>query len=208
MSEQKDEKVEAWRAESNRFHEALVQERGEGWRAFWGSQESQEARYEVFLRHLPLDGAAVLDVGCGFGDFLAYARQRGAFFSRYLGVDLDERILTGARARQADGEFLVLDVLTEEPPFVPEYIVASGIMAVPFPGYEDYVLRVLRRFYELCGTGFALNFLSACAKTKDEKSRYVEPGWLLSQFQQNIDWRCTLVHDYRPNDFTLVYKRQ
>ena len=81
-------------------------------------------------------------------------------------------------------------------------------MAVPFDGYEDYVLRMLRRFYELCGTGFALNFLSTCAKTKDEKSRYVDPGWLLGLFQQHIDWRCTLVHDYRPNDFTLVYKRQ
>ena len=202
-----DPKAAAWRAQNNRFHEALVEERGEGWQAFWGSQESQTSRYDVFLRQLPLSGATVLDVGCGFGDFLAYAELRGVRPSRYLGVDLDARIIDGARRLRPEGEFQVLDVLAQDPPFTPDYIVASGIMAIGFEGYEDYARRILKRFHALCGKGFALNFLSTCTRSPDPRSHYVEPGWVLGLFQREVDWRCVLVHDYRPNDFTLVHQK-
>lgn len=208
MDKNKDEETARWRQESNRFHEVLVRERGEGWQAFWGSRESQTVRYDVFLRHLPLEGKAVLDVGCGFGDFAAYARDRGVRPGRYLGIDLDPVILDGARRRQPGTDFAVLDVLSADPPFAPDYIVASGIMAVGFPGYEDYVLRILRRFHALAQEGFALNFLSVCTKNLDPKSHYVEPWWVLELFQRHIDWRCLLVHDYRPNDFTLVHRKK
>lgn len=128
--------------------------------------------------------------------------------ARYLGVDLDARIVEAARRLRPQAQFQVLDLLVEDPPFRPDLIVASGIMAVGFDGYEDYVLRILRRFHALCNEGFALNFLSTCTRSPDPRSRYVDPGWLLGLFQREVDWRCVLVHDYRPNDFTLVYRKQ
>lgn len=207
MEDRDEARLADWRAQNNRFHEELVKDRGEGWQAFWGTRESQTGRYDVFLRHLPLSGATVLDVGCGFGDFFAYAQERGVTFRRYLGVDLDPVIAEGARRRQTGGEFAVLDILQADPPFRPDFIVASGIMAVKFPEYERYALRILQRFHALCGRGFALNYLSTCSLKPDERSHYVDPAWLLKLFQSNVDWRCTLVHDYRPNDFTLVHLR-
>jgi SAM-dependent methyltransferase len=208
MTEQnKPDSTRAWREETTRFHRELVEQRGEGWQAFWGSQESQSVRYDVFLRHLPLHGASVLDVGCGFGDFLAYARGKGVAFSRYLGVDLDEATIASARRLHPDAAFLALDLLAQDPPFVPDYIVASGIMAVRFPDFPDYVLRILQRFHQLCRAGFALNFLSTCSEKPDGVSQYTEPAWALQLFQRHISWRCVLVHDYRPNDFTLVHTR-
>ncbi|MCS6913199.1 MAG: class I SAM-dependent methyltransferase [Myxococcales bacterium] len=203
-----DQQAAAWREASNRFHEALVQERGEGWQAFWGSEESQRIRYDVFRRYLPIAGRSLLDVGCGFGDLHGYLEAQGIRPARYLGVDLDARIVEAARRRRPQAQFQVLDLLVEDPPFRPDLIVASGIMAVGFDGYEDYVLRILRRFHALCKEGFALNFLSTCTRSPDPRSRYVDPAWLLGLFQREVDWRCVLVHDYRPNDFTLVHRKQ
>ena len=100
-----------------------------------------------------------------------------------------------------------MDFLSADPPLAPDYIIASGIMAVDVPNYEGYVLSVLRRCHSLCRRGFALNFLSTCSEKPDGRSRYVDPAWLLSLFQRHIDWRCRLRHDYRRNDFTLVYVR-
>lgn len=196
-----------WQQRIVEFHESLVDERGEGWVAFWGSATSQSDRYQIFLRELPLAGSGVLEVGCGFGDFLSFARERRALPRRYLGVDLSPRIVAAARRRHPEAEFAVLDVLRADPPFAPDFIIASGIMAVDIPDYEAYVVAILRRFFALSSRGFALNFLSTCSERPDGRSRYVEPGWVLSQFQRHVDWRCRLLHDYRRNDFTLIHER-
>jgi SAM-dependent methyltransferase len=50
-----------------------------------------------------LAGLRVLDLGCGFGWFCRWARERGA--ARVLGVDLSENML--ARARAATGDPLI-----------------------------------------------------------------------------------------------------
>lgn len=202
-----DPQAAGWRARTASFHEELVERRGEGWQAFWGSIDSQRVRYEVLMQELPLDGAAVLEVGCGFGDFLDHAAARGVRPASYLGVDVSERMVAGARAQHPQSEFAVLDILTAEPKQVPDFVIASGIMAVDVPDYEAYVLRVLRRLHALGRRGFGLNFLSTCTQKPDGVSRYVEPAWLLALFQRHVDWRCRLIHDYRPNDFTLVHRR-
>ena len=199
-----------WRARAAAFHEDLVAERGDGWQAFWGSRESQRARYQVLLDELPLHQATVLEVGCGFGDLLDYLGERGQVPARYLGVDLSPRIVAAAQKRHPQAEFAVLDVLDAragDPPLRPDFIVASGIMAVAVAGYEEYVLRILRRFHALCSRGFGLNFLSTCTQKPDGVSQYVEPAWLLGLFQRQVDWRCRLIHDYRPNDFILIHRR-
>jgi SAM-dependent methyltransferase len=196
-----------WRERAASFHEELVEKRGDGWQAFWGSRDSQRARYQVLLEQLPLHDATVLEVGCGFGDFLDYAAEHGVRPARYLGVDLSARIVAGAQQRHPEGEFAVLDVLHSDPPLRPDFVLASGIMAVAVEGYAEYVLRTLRRFHALAGRGFGLNFLSTCSTRPDGVSQYVEPAWLLGLFQRQIDWRCRLIHDYRPNDFTLIHRR-
>ena len=96
---------------------------------------------------------------------------------------------------------------TQIEPEPPDFVIASGIMAVAVPDYEAYVLRVLRRLHALGRRGFGCNFLSTCTQRPDGVSRYVEPAWLLSLFQRHIHWRCRLIHDYRPNDFTLIHTR-
>lgn len=196
-----------WKQQIVAFHEQLVRERGEGWGAFWGSPASQRGRYEIFFRELPLANSDVLEVGCGFGDFLNIAREKDALPRRYLGVDLSPAIVAAAQRSHPYAEFATLDILADDPPFAPDFVIASGIMAVDVPDYEAYTLAILRRFYALARGGFALNFLSSCSEKPDGRSRYVEPGWLLSLFQRQIDWRCRLLHDYRSNDFTLVYQR-
>lgn len=196
-----------WSARAAAFHEELVAQRGEGWQAFWGSQASQTVRYAVLMDQLPLHEAEVLEVGCGFGDFLDHAAARGVRPRRYVGIDVSPRIIAAAKARHPQQEFAVLDVLRAEPPLAPDFLIASGIMAVAVEDYAEYVLAVLRRFHALGRRGFGINFLSTCSERPDGVSQYVEPAWLLGLFQRHIDWRCRLIHDYRPNDFTLIHLR-
>jgi SAM-dependent methyltransferase len=58
-------------------------------------RSGQERRLAMVRRYLPLEGATVLDVGCGLG---TYVRRIGDFTSRAYGVDIDvERVRRGAR---------------------------------------------------------------------------------------------------------------
>jgi len=61
---------------------------------------------EPALRSLlpELGGKRVLDLGCGFGDFCAFAVENGA--ARILGVDISERMLGEARRRHPHLEFV------------------------------------------------------------------------------------------------------
>jgi ubiquinone/menaquinone biosynthesis C-methylase UbiE len=56
----------------------------------------QERRLEMIRRFLPLEGAAVLDIGCGLG---TYVRRFSDFTSRACGIDIDpERLRRGAES--------------------------------------------------------------------------------------------------------------
>lgn len=198
------EQAAVWRRQIGHYHDQLVVSRGEGWTAFWGSEASQRERYDIFFAELPLHGATVLEVGCGFGDFLTFAKARGVVPARYLGIDYSDQILAKAAQRHPAAAFQRLDLLVEEPPFLPDYIIASGIMAVPLPDYEVYVRATLQRFFSLCRKAFALNFLSLATAHADGHSCYVEPASMLALYQRDINWRVRLLHQYRQNDFTLV----
>ncbi|MEZ5332775.1 MAG: class I SAM-dependent methyltransferase [Thermoanaerobaculia bacterium] len=75
-------------------------------------RQSRRRDWSPLLDALPsLDGALVMDLGCGGGDVAEVLVARGA---RVLGVDLDEELLTAARARGLPGaEFIAADLRRE-----------------------------------------------------------------------------------------------
>ena len=54
----------------------------------WGSQESQQLRFEVLLRNLRLENKTILDLGCGLGDLAAFIKKRNINNFRYIGIEL------------------------------------------------------------------------------------------------------------------------
>jgi SAM-dependent methyltransferase len=74
----------------------------------------QERRLALIREHAPLDGARILDVGCGLG---MYTSKMRAFSAEVYGVDLD-----ADKVSQAGGERPYLTVgRAEELPFPEEY---------------------------------------------------------------------------------------
>jgi SAM-dependent methyltransferase len=59
-------------------------------------RSGQERRLEMVRRYAALEGATVLDIGCGLG---AYVRRFSDFTSRTCGIDIDrDRVLKGAQS--------------------------------------------------------------------------------------------------------------
>src|SRR5216117_1511434 len=78
--------------------------RGLGFR----NKSSQEKRFEALLALGDFDGSRVFDVGCGFGDFLAFLTERG-IDPVYTGLDICEPMIERCveRFEPSVGRFLV-----------------------------------------------------------------------------------------------------
>ncbi len=173
----------------------------------FGNRSSQEKRFDALMELGDLDGARLLDVGCGFGDFLVYLHQQGVK-PVYTGLDICEPMID--RCRQlfgpSTGRFLVGDLLDFEPDETFDYVVASGIFGLDSAGARERIRPTMERIFNWSRIGAAMNFLSARSPTPAEQRIYIDPlkaleaGFALSD-------AVRLNHSYLPNDFTLyLYK--
>ena len=190
--------------ETSRFFESNVRRFGYGYRALgFGRRSSQEKRFGALAAAGSFDGARVLDVGCGFGDLLAWLRARGVQ-PRYTGLDLTASMIERCRRRFADGEarFVVGDALTWQADSEYDYVIASGIFGYHAKDTRARIRPTLERLFGIAGAGLAVNFLSGCAPTRSPGRLYVHPADVL-QYALRLTPAVRLDHTYMPNDFTL-----
>jgi SAM-dependent methyltransferase len=177
--------------------------RGLGFR----TRTSQEKRFAALVTLGDFRGRRLLDVGCGFGDFLGFLHERQVR-PIYTGLDICASMIQRCHQRfpVGSGIFAVADVLEYQPKITYDYVVASGIFGLGASGAAERVRPSLERMFSWCRVGLAVNFLSARAPEKAQHRLYIDPG-------QALDWAFALTpavrldHTYLPNDFTLfMYK--
>jgi SAM-dependent methyltransferase len=173
--------------------------RGLGYR----NRSSQEKRFEALRALGDFHGASLLDVGCGFGDFLEFLRGHG-IRPEYTGLDLCEPMIARCRERygEGDAQFVVADVLEHEPRRKYDYVVASGIFGLETPGTRERIAPTLRRIFGWARRGCAVNFLSHQSPTHVPGRVYVDPAEAL-ELGLALTPAARLDHSYLPNDFTL-----
>jgi len=174
--------------------------RGLGFR----TRSSQEMRFDALLALGDLDGRPLLDVGCGFGDFLVFLHDRG-IEPRYTGIDICEPMVRRCRERFAGSEatFHVADVLEWEPEERPDFVVASGIFGLDARGARARIRPTLRRMFDWARVGMAANFLSQRSLEPAEARVYVDPAEAL-EIAFALTPSVRLDHSYLPNDFTIL----
>ena len=196
-------------AQTTRFYESHVRRFGYGYRGLgFGRRSSQEKRFAAAAALGSFHGARLLDVGCGFGDFLAWLSARG-IRPRYTGLDLCPPMIERCRRRFAEAEacFIVGDVLEYEPAEPYDYVVASGIFGYAARGLRARVQPMLEKLFALAETGLAVNFLSRCSPRRSPGRLYLQPADVL-QFALTLTRAVRMDHAYMPNDFTLcMYRR-
>jgi SAM-dependent methyltransferase len=173
--------------------------RGLGFR----SRSAQEKRFEALLALGDFDGRSLLDVGCGFGDFLGFLQARG-IEPLYTGLDICEPMVRRCRERFAgrDARFVVEDVIAFEPPAKYDYVIASGIFGLDSPEVRGRIRPTITRMFSWAREGLAVNFLSRRAPLQADGRVYLEPSELLAMGFE-LTPAARLDHTYLPNDFTL-----
>jgi SAM-dependent methyltransferase len=174
-----------------------------------GRRASQEKRFAALLHLGSLQGKRILDVGCGFGDLLAWLNARG-IESDYTGIDIVRPMIERCRTRfhGTGARFYTGDALTFVTGEPYDYVVASGIFGYNARHTRELVRPTLEHLFSLARIGMAVNFLSCRAPTRSPGRLYLQPADVL-QFAFELTPAVKLDHSYLPNDFTLcLYRRR
>jgi SAM-dependent methyltransferase len=200
-------------SQTTRFYEDHVRRFGYSFRALgFGRRSSQEKRFAAAAALGSVHGKRLLDVGCGFGDLLAWLNARG-IEPRYTGLDICRPMIERCRRRFGNNcggtypRFMVGDALTfvTDEPY--DYIIASGIFGYKADDTRRRVQPTLERLFDLTRIGLAVNFLSRRAPTRSPGRLYLHPADVL-QFALKLTPAVRLDHTYMPNDFTVcLYRR-
>ncbi len=93
---------------------------------FYKTRQQHDKKLQSYARlidHLP-DGQSLLDVGCGYGELLRFARPRGL----YSGIDLVAEFVDEARRRYPNNHFEVGD-LFERPELHADWAILAGVLS-------------------------------------------------------------------------------
>jgi SAM-dependent methyltransferase len=195
--------------ETARWYEDKVRRYGYDHRGLgYRNKSSQDKRFAALLELGDFDGARVLDVGCGFGDFLAFLQDRGTS-PQYTGIDICEPMIVRCRERfdHDDAIFRVADVMEFAPTEDYDYVVASGLFGLDAEGARDRIRPTLERMFAWSREGMAANFLSSNSPAPAQERIYVEP-WKALEAGLALTPATRLNHAYLPNDFTLYLYRE
>ncbi len=194
--------------ETRLWYEDKVRRYGFDHRALgFRTRSSQDKRFEALLQLGDFGGARVLDVGCGFGDFLGFLQER-RIDPVYTGIDVCKPMIERCRERfDNDGAiFRVADVMQFDTTDTYDYVVASGLFGLDAEGARDRIVPTLERMFGWAQVAMASNFLSTRAPKPIDGRIYVDPAKAFEVGLQ-LTPAASVNHTYLPNDFTLyLYK--
>jgi SAM-dependent methyltransferase len=178
----------------------------------WNGTVSHETRHRQFLYLLSGDtNASVIDLGCGFGDFLRFLRAAG-FRGRFIGYDIAPSMIEKARALYGESEDHQWRI-GAEPADISDFAIASGIFNVKGDvsneTWTDYVRQTIDVLARAGKRGFAFNMLSMSSDPDRRRPNlyYADPAEMLTHCLSKYGRAIALLQDYGLYEFTIVVRQ-
>jgi SAM-dependent methyltransferase len=179
----------------------------------WNGAHSHEQRHRQFLRLFEGNpDASILDLGCGFGDFLRFLRAAG-HRGRFVGYDIAESMIDKARLLHGESDDHQWHV-GAEPTETADFAIASGIFNVRGDfSNEDwlaYIYRMLDILARSGRRGFAFNVLSLSSDPDRRRPNlyYADPVQTLAYCLSRYGRSIALLQDYQLYEFTLIVRHR
>jgi SAM-dependent methyltransferase len=168
-----------------------------------GTEERRSVRFTVLSDVGIASGDSVLDVGCGFGDFLDFCRNRGLDIG-YTGLDINPRLIDAARCRFSNASFIVADIQTDNVP-CHDYVVSSSAFNLRLESEDnyDFVVAMLRRCYALARKGVAIDFLTSYVDYRGSQDAFYYSPERVFGIAKSVTKRVMLRHDYPLFEFCI-----
>lgn len=204
----KNDKLSVISRYTDRYEKFGYSQKSLGW-----DKGKQDIRFDVLTSEWDFKDAAVLDIGCGFGDFYRFANNKFGSLRKYTGLEIVPSLIDkGRELYGSNSEFEIIPAsITEwEPRVVYDYAVISGLFNFKLEGGNkdnyEFVDFVLKQSMSAVSKGVASNFLSDKVDYEYENTFHSNPGRILEisyKFTRNL----ILKNDYFPFEFTVLLNK-
>ncbi len=175
----------------------------------WGKEEDVHLRYGKMLavsRYSEDDSYTLLDVGCGYGGLLQYAREHGKAI-QYTGIDLCESMIEFGREKFSHATFLCQDIMEYQTEKQFDYVVCNGILTQKLTASildMDYFARqLIRKMYHLSKKGIAFNVMTNKVNFMVSNLYYKSPVEMVNFCMEEVSTKIILDHAYPLYEYTI-----
>lgn len=166
----------------------------------WQTAESQTKRFQILSEIGTLNGASVLDVGCGVGDLYGYLLQKIVNFT-YRGIDSNELMIQSAKSKYPGTEF-ILSGIAEYNDNTFDYVLSSGLLNLKIPNHRKVYFGYIMKMFDLSKIGLAFNMLNN--KFHDDDETYAAYSVTeIYELCSTLSTKIVIRQDYLPHDFTI-----
>lgn len=179
----------------------------------WRDQETAEVRYERMLAVIDPQAAgtpSLLDVGCGYGGLLDYARGRRRAID-YTGIDVVAEMIADAGGRFPDARFVCGDVMTEYagPSF--DYVVCNGVLTQKLDAsireMDAHANRLVRHLFAIARRGIVFNMMTSFVNFTAPNLFYKSPLETLAFCLSELSTQVRLDHAYGMYEYCVYVYR-
>ena len=161
----------------------------------YSDQMSQHERFSQMIQVGDLNGAKILDLGCGIGDLYKFLIEKKISMD-YTGIDIVEEMIEIAQKKYDNIKFKTLNILEEELNEKYDYVIMNGIFNNNFGDVDSYMKKLLTKSFDLCNKGIAFNFVSTYVNFKVDKMAYHSPEEIFEFCVKNLSRKTNLAHHY------------
>jgi SAM-dependent methyltransferase len=179
----------------------------------WGSKDQQFQRFSQVLRTVSLEKKTVLDIGCGFGDFLASCESADCKLKHYIGWDINPDLIAEAKKQHLSSDFFVLNLAEQEKlEAVAEVGVMLGVLNLNFNetyNNMEFSQMMIKKAFSCVSETLVVDFLSLYRIPNYPEEDFVfyhNPADILT-YALELTPNVRLFHDYSPipqKEFMLV----
>ncbi len=170
------------------------------------SERGQHLRYECITGLLPLNGASVLDLGCGKGDLYGYLINKGLRI-RYTGIDINPELIRLARSKYPDVTFYVLDIEQEDLREEYDFVIICGVFNLNLEGVKASAFMALKKAFRYTRKALLFNCPSIHTRQKDPNLLYYDPVELLG-LALSITKDVNLYHNTIEGEIFLILSKE
>lgn len=174
----------------NSFDEHGVSAKG----VHWNSKESQYIRFEIITNLIKdFKNSSIIDLGCGYGEYLNYLNEKNLKPDIYLGIDCEEFILDIAKKRFPKNTFLKADILLDDI-LKADYYICSGTFNILV---KEEFLKAISQSFKRVNKALIFN----CLSQKSMHSLSIEE---IYSFCKSLTPKVAMTDDYLHNDVTFL----
>ncbi len=189
------------------FFDRELQMHGDRPEAVRYSPRGQSLRYESLLDiDDSIEGAKVLDYGCGKGDLYQFMKEQGISVD-YTGFDINENMILLAEQKFPEADFQVFDIETDELDEEFDYIFLCSVFNLKLKDLDKTVKNVLVKLFAHCRKTLAFNALSSEDPQKAVELNYLTPYEMIEFAKTNLSPHVSLAKERIPYDFTMFVRR-